>query len=76
VLARLSKEAFVRRQSVSAPADDDAKLQELIARLRQQGERVVVDLTDQSPLAEDVRQLGCDRRIVKLQGQWELQSIK
>jgi ATP phosphoribosyltransferase regulatory subunit len=76
VLARLSKEAFVRRQSVSAPADDDAKLQELIARLRQQGERVVVDLTDQSPLAEDVRQLGCDRRILKLQGQWELQSIK
>jgi ATP phosphoribosyltransferase regulatory subunit len=76
VLARLSKEAFVRRQSVSAPADDDAKLQELIAGLRHQGERVLVDLTDKSPLAEDIRQLGCDRRIVKLQGQWELQSTK
>ena len=66
----------MRRQSVSAPADDDAKLQELIAGLRHQGERVLVDLTDKSPLAEDIRQLGCDRRIVKLQGQWELQSTK
>jgi ATP phosphoribosyltransferase regulatory subunit len=76
VLARLSKEVFERRQAVSAPADDDLKLQELIASLRQQGERVVVDMTDKPPLPADFRQLGCDRRIVKLQGQWQLQCIQ
>jgi len=76
VLARLSTECFERRQAVSAPADDDDTLQDLIASLREQGERVLVDLCASAPSAQDLQQLGCDRRIVKLQGQWQLLGIQ
>lgn len=76
VLARLSTEAFARRAAVSAPADDDLTLRDVIASLRAQGERVLVDLSASPPAEEDMKQLGCDRRIVKLQGQWQLQNIK
>ena len=76
VLARLSKESFERKPAVSAPREDDTALQEVIASLRQQGERVLVDLSAIPPTMQDMKQLGCDRRIVKLQGQWQLQCIK
>jgi len=72
----LSTECFERRQAVSAPADDDDTLQDLIASLREQGERVLVDLCASAPSAQDLQQLGCDRRIVKLQGQWQLLGIQ
>lgn len=76
VIARLSKEIFMRRQAISAPGDDDASLQQVIADLRQQGERVLVDLTAEAPAAADFQHLACNRRIVKQQGVWQVQWLK
>ena len=76
VLARLSTEAFVRRLAVSAPADTDPQLQALIASLRAQGERVLMDLSDTPPAAEQFSVLGCDRRIVRRGDQWLVESVK
>jgi ATP phosphoribosyltransferase regulatory subunit len=76
VLARLSTESFVRRMAVSAPADSDPQLHALIASLREQGERVLMDLTDTAPAAGEFGVLGCDRRIVRHGAQWLVQSVK
>jgi ATP phosphoribosyltransferase regulatory subunit len=76
VLARLSTESFARRHAVSAPFDNDPQLQALIASLRAQGERVLMDLTDTPPAAEELSALGCDRRIVRSGAQWQVQSVK
>lgn len=76
VLARLGKERFERRLAISAPADRDPQLQSLVADLRAQGERVMADLSDTPPADGDFAVLGCDRRIVRRDGQWFVQSVK
>ncbi|MCS3902396.1 ATP phosphoribosyltransferase regulatory subunit [Methylohalomonas lacus] len=56
---------------IAAPWSTDAALQALVADLRAQGERVVVQLPGtEATLAE----LGCDRCIVERDGQWQIVS--
>ena len=54
-------------QGIFAPASDDATLQKLIKQLREQGERVVVELPDQQG---DAQAMQCDRSIVKDDSNW------
>jgi len=55
--------------AIFAPADADPALQAAIADLRAQGERVIVELPGQAGGPAD---MGCDRRLVARQGQWEV----
>ncbi len=55
--------------AIFAPADNDADLQAMIARLRQQGETVICALPGQSGGAKE---MGCDRQLVKEGGGWKL----
>ncbi|MGF1527567.1 MAG: ATP phosphoribosyltransferase regulatory subunit [Candidatus Competibacterales bacterium] len=50
---------------------DDPALQAVVADLRRQGERVVWQLPG---AAEDLRSLGCDRRLVISAGQWRVEA--
>jgi ATP phosphoribosyltransferase regulatory subunit len=57
---------------IFAPANADAALQEKIAALRAQGERVVCELPGQQGGASE---MGCSRKLEQRDGQWEVVSI-
>ncbi|MBI1424360.1 MAG: ATP phosphoribosyltransferase regulatory subunit [Gammaproteobacteria bacterium] len=60
-------------RGILAPLNDDVALQETIARLRAQGQAVVVDmLGDAAHHAE----LNCDRELVQRNGSWQVAEIK
>ncbi len=48
--------------AIFAPADNDVELQKVISDLRQNGEKVICALPDQTGNAKD---MGCDRELVK-----------
>jgi ATP phosphoribosyltransferase regulatory subunit len=59
--------------AILAPYAQDAALQEKIARLREQGEIVIVDLPQHE---NSRRELNCDRTLVLRNGVWEVSSLK
>ncbi len=75
VIARLSNRKFERSKAISAPCDEDPALAQLIAQLRTNGERVIVDLAIEALPAQTLLALGCDRRIVAQQGGWQVQTL-
>ena len=66
-LAALSPEAPPAPGAILAPADGDPALAEAVARLRAGGERVITALPGQ---AGDARDMGCDRVLVRDEGEW------
>lgn len=58
-----------KRRPILAPADSDPALAAEIARLRQAGEIVVVDLPGH---AAHESELGCDSRLMKVDGKWSV----
>ncbi len=70
---RVSAAAVPALTGVLAPNGDDAALQAEIARLRAEGQRVVMRLPgDKSPASA----FGCDRELVKRSGRWAAESAK
>jgi ATP phosphoribosyltransferase regulatory subunit len=65
-LAGLVK-AAAERPRILAPYSDDATLQDLIRKLRSQGETVVVALP-----GHDATELGCTRKIEMKEGKWHV----
>jgi ATP phosphoribosyltransferase regulatory subunit len=74
-LARLSRASAPHKPGIFAPESGDAALQALIAELRSQGERVVCGLDAEPADAETLKSLGCDRKLVKVQGAWQLENM-
>jgi len=63
-----------RRSAVLAPhAPDDARLQQCIEGLRARGEIVIVDLPGH---AGSRGELGCDRKLVRRSGKWQVTKFK
>ena len=65
-LAGLARGA-AKRSAILAPCSDDETLRELVARLRAQGEVVVVALPGHDPA-----ELACTRRIEMREGKWHV----
>ncbi len=61
-----------KRSAVYAPWSDDPGLQQEIARLRSDGQRVISALPGQ---CGDAAEMGCDRQLVLTDGQWRLISV-
>ena len=57
---------------ILAPDEDDGQLAGLIGSLREQGERVVVDLTDARVDAGDQH---CNRQIIQAEGVWTVREV-
>jgi len=74
-IARLSSRDFTRGKCISAPCVDDVELGNLITRLRQAGERVIVDLDNDVAKDEALRVLGCDRRIQRTTSGWQVGTL-
>lgn len=62
----------VDETGIYASAVDDEQLDDMIARLRAEGERVVRELPGQSGGAAA---MGCDRMLVEQDGQWQVKKI-
>lgn len=72
-LMDLSPRDFAGRPgAIFAPADRDSRLDETVAALRVQGERVVAGLPGQ---AGGPRELGCDRQLVRDAGGWTVRPL-
>lgn len=71
-LAELASIELEPVTGILAPDEDDAELYQEIARLRDQGERVVVKLAHTKNTVEE---MGCDRRLVKQKGTWTVVEI-
>lgn len=71
ILAQLTNTDWSDVPAILAPADTDVALAELIQALRAQGERVIQVFSEQTDIAE----LGCNRELVKQNGQWVIQQI-
>ncbi|HHH35796.1 MAG TPA: ATP phosphoribosyltransferase regulatory subunit [Gammaproteobacteria bacterium] len=57
---------------LAPPWSEDGALRDLIRRLRDGGERVIMLLPGQE---ENPRAMGCDRRIVARDGQWVVEAV-
>lgn len=71
-LIKLAAAPAARKLAVLAPAAIDGGLQEAVRRLRAEGERVIYELPGQRGSARD---LGCDRRLERKNGQWIVVAI-
>ncbi len=61
-----------RKKAIAAPWSDCEALQRYIHSLRVSGERVINELPDQQGSPAD---LGCDRKVVKQDGEWTVVPI-
>ena len=75
VLAKLSTKEFTQKAGIVAPNLNDQGLREMIAELREQGEIVIVNLTDRPLDNSDQQEMNCDRQLVNRGGAWELETL-
>ena len=70
---RVSAAASPALAGILASGSDDTVLQAEVARLRAEGQRVVMRLSgDKSPASE----FGCDRELIKRSGRWVIEVVK
>lgn len=72
ILNSLSKRQFTKIQAVFAPNNDDPALQEKIEELRNEGVRVIQQLSAQSDSAAD---LNCKQKLELKDGSWSLVDL-
>jgi len=75
VLAKLSAKEYQRQAGIIAPSLNDPELQKTINRLRQEGEIVIINITDRAPDANAQAELNCDRQLKNRNGNWEVESL-
>lgn len=71
-LIKLGNSSAVKKNGIFAPAQTDPSLQVKVQELRQNGERVIQQLSDQTGGATE---LYCDRQIVLRNGKWVVEKI-
>ena len=71
VLASQTVAQWSETPAILAPASNDRALRAKVADLRRSGERVIHVFNGQS----DIDELGCDRELVLIDNQWQVQSI-
>lgn len=74
VLAKLTTNKANRKSAILAPNLADSNLLEKIAELRASGEIVIVDFDDQGSNSI-LQELGCDRQLSLIDGDWQLQAL-
>ena len=75
VLAKLSTKEFTRKAGIVAPNLNDEGLRKMIAKLREQGEIVIVNLANRPLDKSDQQEMNCDRQLVNKGGAWEVETL-
>ncbi len=71
-LIMLSPQLKTQHGSIFAPSVEDSALHEAIAKLRRQGQRVCMQLPEQSGTAKET---GCDRVLEQRDGKWIIKTL-
>lgn len=74
-IARLSSKTFQKKPAIIAPGLDDVDLLAAIARLRAEGEIVIMNLEEGELNSRDQQDLNCDRKLVSRDGKWQLENF-
>lgn len=74
-LAKLTAQSLTRKQGILAPASSEADLLAAVQKLRAEGEIVINCLSDSEPNAQELAELGCDRLLVNVDGEWQLKPV-
>jgi len=75
VLAKLSSKTFDQNKGIIAPDILDQGLQELVTKLRANGETVITNLDKSALEGKALEELNCDRHLVKEDGSWIVRPI-
>ena len=75
VLAKLSSKTFDQNKGIIAPDILDQGLQELVTKLRANGETVITNLDKSALEGQALEELNCDRHLVKEDGSWIVRPI-
>ena len=74
-LARLSTREFPQRRTILAPSIVDEALLSLVSDLREKGEIVISELQDSATSVSVLKELNCDRRIVRKGKDWVVEQV-
>jgi ATP phosphoribosyltransferase regulatory subunit len=74
-LAKLTTRTLGRKPGILAPTASDPDLLAAVSALREQGEIVTSWLSDSEPTAEDFEEQNCDRKLVKQNDKWQVQTV-
>ena len=75
VLAKLSSSIFEKTGGVLAPDIIDESLQKLIEKLRESGEIVITNLSNEKLTDKILEELDCDRHLVNEDGVWVIRPL-
>ena len=75
VLAKLSSSIFEKTGGVLAPDIIDESLQKLIENLRESGEIVITNLSNEKLTGKVLEELDCDRHLVNEDGAWVVRPL-
>jgi len=74
-LAKLTTQSLTRKQGILAPASNEAGLLAAVQKLRAEGEIVINWLDQSEPTTQEIAELGCDRSLVNVDGEWQLKPV-
>lgn len=75
VLAKLSSSIFEKKGGVLAPDIIDESLQKLVENLRESGEIVITNLSNEKLTGKVLEELDCDRHLVNEDGAWVVRPL-
>ena len=74
-IARLSSKTFTQKKTIVAPSGNEGELLDAIAKLRADGEIVIINLLASELATEELQDLNCDRQLQLVDGKWTVENL-
>ena len=74
-IARLSSKTFTQKKTILAPSGNEVELSDAIAKLRADGEIVIINLLASELATKELQDLNCDRQLQFVDGKWIVENL-
>ena len=74
-IARLSSKTFTQKKTILAPSGNEVELLDAIAKLRADGEIVIINLLVSELATKELQDLNCDRQLQFVDGKWIVENL-
>ena len=74
-IARLSSKTFTQKKTILAPSGNEVELLDAIAKLRADGEIVIINLLASELATKELQDLNCDRQLQFVDGKWIVENL-
>lgn len=74
-IARLSSKTFTQKKTILAPSGNEVELLDAIAKLRADGEIVIINLLASELATKELQDLNCDRQLQLVDGKWTVENL-